>query len=282
MDVDQAHRTRSMHRLAGNLSKYAQRQMHDQNRRAPAFDKLWKKTEVLYPALSHGNYTPKKLHLMLRLLFVGADFMRKGLPALLIAHNTLEQYGIPVETTVVSSLRWRKHDYVGPASLTLVEDEKAQLRHSTIKLIGHLANEDVLTLMRESDFLVLPTFHDTFGYVTLEAMSRGTPVVGTDTCPLTEIIDHGKNGILLPFDTDVIGRWRWLYREQTGAYTAAYLNECTKLGMALVNKLIDVWEAPDVYEMMSAAALYTVKTKFHQHAARDRLELLYEQAVQTR
>jgi glycosyltransferase involved in cell wall biosynthesis len=147
-------------------------------------------------------------------------------------------------------------------------------------VVGHLPNKDVMKLMRESDFLVLPTFHDTFGYVTLEAMARGTPVIGTDTCALPEIIEDGLNGILLPFDNDILGRWRWLYKAQSDEYSAAYLRECINLGKTLISKLIEVWEAPRHYKAMSADALMTVDTKFNQQHARDRLEVLYEQAMQ--
>jgi glycosyltransferase involved in cell wall biosynthesis len=43
----------------------------------------------------------------------------------------------------------------------------------------------MLERMREADFLVVPTFYDTFGYVFIEALSVGTPVIATEhaLCP---------------------------------------------------------------------------------------------------
>ena len=56
--------------------------------------------------------------------------------------------------------------------------------------------------MRDADFLILPTLHDTFGFVAIEALAQGTPVIATATCALPEIIQHDVCGYLLPFDND--------------------------------------------------------------------------------
>jgi glycosyltransferase involved in cell wall biosynthesis len=44
----------------------------------------------------------------------------------------------------------------------------------------------------------LPSRYESFGLVTVEAMSHGLPVIGFADCPGTnELIDHGKNGLLV-------------------------------------------------------------------------------------
>ncbi|KAA0231553.1 N-acetyl-alpha-D-glucosaminyl L-malate synthase BshA [bacterium] len=49
-----------------------------------------------------------------------------------------------------------------------------------------------------ADLFLLPTEQESFGLVALEAMNCGVPVIGTDAGGLPEVIEHGKNGFLLP------------------------------------------------------------------------------------
>jgi glycosyltransferase involved in cell wall biosynthesis len=260
------------------MSHFAKNQMMLQQRQSPHYGTLLNKTEVIHPAVPFEPWRPKRLGHALRLLFVGADFMRKGLPVLISAHEKLESLNIPVQTTVVSSLRWHRGDYVGPNSKRLVEEQKRRLRHSTITVFDRQPNEVVRRMMRDHDFLILPTFHDTFGFVILEAMAAGTPVIATETCAIPEIID-GSNGLLLPLPTDRIGRWELLYQKRLPDYDYRYVSACIHLTRALVDHLSSVWQTRDRYEAMSAAALDTIANHFAQDIARERLEALYDRAV---
>ncbi|HQG82467.1 MAG TPA: glycosyltransferase [Caldisericia bacterium] len=57
--------------------------------------------------------------------------------------------------------------------------------------------KDVLELMRESSVFVLPSRWEGFGLVLLEAISVGVPVVATKVGGIPEIIEDGKDGILV-------------------------------------------------------------------------------------
>ena len=263
------------------MSHYAVRQLQQQNAGAVELPAILAKTEVIHPAVPVRAARPKAIGNKLRLLFVGKDFMRKGLPAVVRAHEILLRWGIPVETTAVSTLRWSHRDYVGPPNRRIVDVERARLRASGINIQAGLPNPGVVNLMRHSDFLVLPTFHETFGYVSLEALSVGTPVVATDTCALREVVDHQLNGLLLPFRNDrEVGKWIWIYRTSDPAYTTSYLDETERLGAELANQLANVWERRADYENMSEGALQTVKRRFAPQSACERLEQLYEFCLQ--
>jgi len=50
--------------------------------------------------------------------------------------------------------------------------------------------------MKESDIIVQPSRFESFGYVLLEAMSVGTPIICSNVGGMTEIIKHNHNGLL--------------------------------------------------------------------------------------
>jgi glycosyltransferase involved in cell wall biosynthesis len=261
------------------LSEYAVRQFRHQSRSFAGRQRLEAKLQVHYPAIAPRQSEPKPLQReKLKLLFVGRDFMRKGGPALLKAHETLRARGVPVETTVISSLGWKANDaYVDPPSPELVERETARLAQEGVIHHRSLPNEEVLRLMDEAAFFVFPTLHDTFGYVTLEALAGATPVIASATNAMPEVVEDGRCGFLLPLELDgKLGRWAWTYRTREPGFIDAYVQATRSLADALADRLCESWESPQQYASLSAGALEKVQTKFNVDAARERIEGLYE------
>ncbi len=64
-------------------------------------------------------------------------------------------------------------------------------------LLGKVSEEDKVLLMRGSDCLVYPTRYESFGLPPLEAMAACCPVVATRLPVVSEMIQDGKNGILV-------------------------------------------------------------------------------------
>jgi len=261
------------------MSEYALRQMKQQHRERPALAGLLAKCEVLYPGVRPTVLAPKSAGSELKLLFVGGDFYRKGGPALVRAHKTLRAAGIPVRTTIVSSLNWSADDYIGPPDAEGVKAAEKELFSEGITLHRSLPNDEVRRLMAQSDFLILPTFHDTFGYVSLESMAAATPVIATATCAQKEIVETGHSGFLLEFDNDAeIGKWSWIYGQKRRGYVEAYWSTIDKLASALAEQLEQCWETRSDYEALSAGALARIEARFHFDRVRERLEELYERA----
>ena len=205
-------------------SHYALRQMRHQHRMRPELATLMAKAQVLYPGVRPTQAAPKRPGDALDLLFVGRDFFRKGGPALVRAHKRLRAAGLPVNTTIVSSLSWAIGDYIGPPDPAGVEAARTELSADGITWFASQPNDRVRDMMRAADFFVMPTFHDTFGYVSVEALAAATPVIATDTCAQNEIVGHGQSGFLLDFDNDAeVGKWRWIYGQQRPGYSEAYL-----------------------------------------------------------
>lgn len=65
-----------------------------------------------------------------------------------------------------------------------------------IVMAGH--RTDIPDLLAMSDLFVLPSLGDALPTVLIEALAAGTPIIATDVGGIPEIIEHGKNGILVP------------------------------------------------------------------------------------
>jgi glycosyltransferase involved in cell wall biosynthesis len=262
------------------MSQYALRKFRRQHQHCPDLAKLLAKTHVIYPAVPVMATAPKASSSVLRLLFVGYDFMRKGGPAVLEAHRRLEASGIPVQTDIVSALRWSERDYIGPPDKLRCRAVLSSVTSTGVIRYPSLAHADTIELMRRADYLLLPTLHDTFGYVSLEAMCCGTPAIATSTCAQKEIVEHGRSGFLLDFENDpVVGDWVWLYGQHRIGYVDAYWRAIQKLTDELVEILSLAWERRKDYEAMSAAAIRRMREHFNLDDARGRLAPLYQLAA---
>jgi glycosyltransferase involved in cell wall biosynthesis len=261
------------------MSHFAVRQFRRQNRDFAGRTELEELMQVLYPAIEPPTAEPKRHSKEISLLFVGFNFMGKGGPALLRAHEELRGRGLPVRTTVVSSLSWTEDDFLGPPSRDYVDSELRRLGSERVTHYRSLPNPEVLELMRASDYLVLPTLHDTFGYVAIEALSRGTPVIATDTCALPEIVEDGRCGFLLPFERDDdVGRWRHLYKTAEPDYLENFERAIALLTGGIVDAVERGWERRDAYEELSAQAIERVRTRFSRAYGCAVLEGIYARA----
>ncbi|MFQ5874416.1 MAG: glycosyltransferase family 4 protein, partial [Dehalococcoidia bacterium] len=117
---------------------------------------------------------PSKADGVIRLLFVGVDAARKGLPEVVEAMGVLG--------------RRYKH-----LRLDIVSRPTPQLRRRIeavdgVRLYISSPEVDVKALMSQADVFVLPTHADTYALAAVEAMAHSCAVVISDLEPLPEIV----------------------------------------------------------------------------------------------
>jgi glycosyltransferase involved in cell wall biosynthesis len=124
----------------------------------------------------------------LKLLFIGSLIPLKGLDVLLKAlarTNTQASWTL----TVVGD---------GPEENYLKSLAKDLQIHKKIRFLGSISPDGVPQLMNDHHILILPSYREGRPNVVLEAMAAALPVLATDIEGTRELIQHGKNGWLLP------------------------------------------------------------------------------------
>jgi glycosyltransferase involved in cell wall biosynthesis len=79
------------------------------------------------------------------------------------------------------------------AELTDLAAARGVDRH--VRFFGH--RDDVAELLCDSDIFVLPSRSEAFPNGLIEAMAAGLPVVATAVGGIVELVQHGKNGLLI-------------------------------------------------------------------------------------
>ena len=124
-------------------------------------------------------------------LFVGRFDSMKGLDRLLEA---------------MSYLRHRRHlrlVIVGGDGLHTPEGQKLLGLAGTygveesIAFIGRIEQKDLPVYYNAADLMVMPSYYESFGLVSLEALACGIPVVATPVGVMDTIIKDGQNGQLV-------------------------------------------------------------------------------------
>ena len=89
--------------------------------------------------------------------------------------------------------------------------ESLNLKERVI-FLGEVSQKDLSHYMHKSAVFVLPSVSEGLGRVIFEAMACGLPVIGSRIGGITELIDDGVTGFLVPQgdEKDLADRLRWL------------------------------------------------------------------------
>jgi len=120
-----------------------------------------------------------------------------------------------------------------------------------VQFVGRQSRAEVAEAMRRCSVFVLPSRNEGLGCVYLEAMSCGKPVIGCRGQGIDEVIEHGKNGWLIPADG---------------------LEE-------LVQGLATLLGSPEVCARMGTAARQTILERFTLSHQAEHLARIYRQAI---
>jgi D-inositol-3-phosphate glycosyltransferase len=65
-----------------------------------------------------------------------------------------------------------------------------------VTFVGAVEHEKMPTFYNAADICIIPSYHESFGLVAVEALASGTPVVASRAGGLAAIVKDGENGYL--------------------------------------------------------------------------------------
>ncbi len=150
----------------------------------------WTKLRIVHCGVHPDRYaaTPSETASGLNLLFVGRLTAIKGLRVLFDAIERLGRRDTPLAI-----------------SLTLIGDgddrawaEAEAERLGNVVLLGFKSQSEVAEALAASDALVLPSFAEGVPVVLMEAMASARPVIATRVGGVSELVEDGVSGLVVP------------------------------------------------------------------------------------
>jgi glycosyltransferase involved in cell wall biosynthesis len=258
------------------LSDYAVRRTRGLNADWAGLPRLEAKMQVIHPNLPLLRREPKPLPGgPIRLVFVGRQWARKGGVVAVRLAAKARQRGLPVEVTIVSPLTYGANVYTDHPDAGRYAADVRLLDGPNVTVHRSLGNEDVLRLMAESTFTLLPTVNDTYGFTVLEGFSVGTPTIVSRTGALPEVVRDEVNGYLLDVPTDDVGDWVHLHERSWDRLDALY----ESMADQVIERIEAFLDAPDTYEALSEGAIDQIRRSHEAATVGAQLEAVYASAV---
>ncbi len=145
--------------------------------------------------LEFFNFEPQFPREKNLILSIGRLVAKKGFPDLLQACAILKEKQIPFRCVIIGQ---------GEEAKTLEAKRQELGLTDVVSLAGPKTQAEVLPYLKRATLLALPCTVDADGNqdalptVLLEALGTGCPVVSTTVSGIPEIVDDGKNGLLVP------------------------------------------------------------------------------------
>ncbi|HEX4581975.1 MAG TPA: glycosyltransferase family 4 protein [Acidobacteriaceae bacterium] len=132
---------------------------------------------------------PREVPAALQLVMVGRLVPTKGPLLLLQAVAQLRSHGIAAALTIIGD---------GPERADLESFMQQHDLTSVVTLTGALNHDETLKHVAGADLFVLASFAEGIPVSLMEAMALGVPCISTYIAGIPELIDHDRDGILVP------------------------------------------------------------------------------------
>ena len=148
----------------------------------------WDRLKIIHCGVDPARYDvpPPQTKDGLDLVFVGRLTQIKGLRVLFEALESLRATHPNVTLTLIGDGDDRAHA------------ETQAKRLGGITLLGFQSQAEVAEALARADALVLPSFAEGVPVVLMEAMASARPVICTQVAGVSELVEHGVSGFIVP------------------------------------------------------------------------------------
>jgi len=125
-----------------------------------------------------------------------------GKKVLFCLGDLIERKGFAYLVDAMALIHARRDDVIcviggkGPEEKNLIRRIHEHGLDDSVRLLGFIPDPMVPVWMNAADLFVLPSIHESFGIVQIEALACGTPVISTETVGSREIITSEDIGLL--------------------------------------------------------------------------------------
>jgi hypothetical protein len=112
--------------------------------------------------------------------------------------------------------------------------EKNLTRHPNVEFMGRVTTEELLDLYSNALFTLFPFTHEPFGYIPLESMACGTPVLTHDSQGPSECVVDRATGWLVHSDAEMTQKTVKLWKE---GFPAAFRHNCVREALKFDRKV---------------------------------------------
>jgi colanic acid/amylovoran biosynthesis glycosyltransferase len=150
----------------------------------------WNKLHIVHCGINLNRYQPITHQTgQKRLLYIGRLSAAKGVPILLQAIAAVAEQHPDLQLRIVGD---------GP-DRRILEIQASQLGISDhLSFVGYQSQDAVCCYLQACDIFVLPSFAEGLPVVLMEAMATGIPVIATSIAAISELVEDGINGYLVP------------------------------------------------------------------------------------
>jgi glycosyltransferase involved in cell wall biosynthesis len=193
-----------------------------------------KKIFVTYNAVINPNIQNKRDPNLI--VYAGRLSENKGTSVLLDAFAKVKQRAPKLHLVLLGGTPSEVKKYMGVANELGIKDQ--------IAFLGSRPRAEVLTQFSKASYAVVPSLSEGFGFVVIEAFSVRTPVIGSNTGGIKEIIRDDKDGLLVnPGNADDLAKAMLSMNED--------LDRVLKMGESAHQRFLNTFELHRVVHQLS-------------------------------